>query len=186
MIKKKWRVFIASTDKDLKYARASIAEKIEALGFETVIFERGSFVIDPELHSHDTCLRSVETSDILLLILDKRSGGPYRGKKGNPSITEKEYETAINNNIPVIVLVNQRLEQERFDRIGKIRETYPKISDKELLSRFKYLVENAYIEAMIGLAKISSRLLFLAYFSNLSASSVLLTLASHFFTKLIP
>lgn len=137
MIKRKWRVFIASTDKDLKYARASIAEKIEALGFETVIFERGSFVIDPELHSHDTCLRSVETSDILLLILDKRSGGPYRGKKGNPSITEKEYETAINNNIPIIILVNQRLEQERFDRIGKIRETYPKISDKELLSRLK-------------------------------------------------
>lgn len=137
MIKRKWRVFIASTDRDLKYARASITEKIEGLGFEPVIFERGSFVIDPELHSHDTCLRSVETSDIFLLILDKRSGGPYLGKKGNPSITEKEYEIAIQNNIPTIVLVNQRLEQERFDRVGKIRETHPKISNNELSLKLK-------------------------------------------------
>jgi len=136
MIKRrKWRVFIASTDYDLEYARDSIAEKIKVAGFEPVIFKQGSFVKDSELHSHDSCLRSVETSDILLLILDKRSGGLYRGKTGNPSVTEKEYKTAINNNMPTIVFVNQKLEQERFDRVGTIKEAHPGISDKELLIR---------------------------------------------------
>lgn len=173
MFKKKWRVFIASTDKDLEYARDSITEKIEALGFEPVTFKQdGSFVINSELHSHDTCLRSVETSDILLLILDKRSGGSYRGKKGNPSITEKEYITAINNNIPTIVLVSRKLEQERFDRVGKIREFHPRISDKELLSRLRN-TKTRYADSaklLVFLQKIHKSAVgnYLSYFDGLS------------------
>jgi len=146
MVIKKWRVYIASTDYDLEYAREPIAEKIKTVGFEPVIFKKGSFVKDSELHSHDTCLRSVETSDILLLILDKLSGGSYLGKKENPSVTEKEYETAINNNIPTIIFVSQKLEQERFDRVGTIRKAHPGISDEELLRELKN-IETRYADS---------------------------------------
>ncbi|MBD3351045.1 MAG: DUF4062 domain-containing protein, partial [Candidatus Lokiarchaeota archaeon] len=143
---KKWRVFVSSTDLDLKYARGAIAEKLSELGFETVMFEKGSFVIDSDLNAHESCINSVKTSDIFILILDKRLGSPYLGIEDNPSITQMEYSTALENKIPIIIFVNNRLEQERDFHTNIIKNSNKNISSELLINKLNCAV-TSYAES---------------------------------------
>jgi len=140
--KNKWRVFVASTDFDLKGARSQTRNLLFTLNFEPVMFENENFIIDSDIHSHETCINSVKTADILILILDKRIGGTFLGKKDNPSITKMEFLTARKNDIPTVVFVNKKLEYERFVKTKEIKNLNPDINEKDLLE----LLENATTE----------------------------------------
>ena len=172
MVTKKWRIFIASTDRDLKYARDAIFEKLNDIGYDPIMFEKSGFIIDSDLHSHTTCVETVKTCDILVLVLDKKTGGAYLGKKNEVSITQKEYEKAIKSNIPVIVFVNQNLEQERFGIVQNIKREKGKINDSQLLEEIKKSRTNyADSPRLIHFLQVVSKKKtgnFITYFNSLS------------------
>lgn len=90
------KVFISSTSFDLKDLRAELARALEEWGYLSLWNESPDFPKKSGLHSHDMCLDTVEESDIYLLIIDRRYGGTYAGKKyPREDISITWYETKI-------------------------------------------------------------------------------------------
>lgn len=115
------RVFISSTFYDLKHIRASLDAFIEQLGFEPVLSEKGNIAYDPELALDESCYREVHSTDIFVLIIGGRYGSEASGDKENSSrkinaryesITKREYETALERDIPTYILVEKAVYAE--------------------------------------------------------------------------
>jgi len=125
----KWKVAVISTDFDLHYLRDTVESKFRKLGFEVVAFELPDYPVQPMVHSHEACLLALQTSDIVVLFIDKRYGGLYLGM-GPESITEEEYLEACKSGKTTIPCVNEKAEQERFNLFGVINQ----LIDKDDLS----------------------------------------------------
>ncbi|EHR0248231.1 DUF4062 domain-containing protein [Vibrio parahaemolyticus] len=97
------RVFISSTCYDLKHIRENLKYFVKTIGYEPVLSDEGDVFYDPTAHTHDSCLKEVETCQLFILIIGGRYGGKF--KDGESSITNHEYREAIRNNIPVFALV---------------------------------------------------------------------------------
>ena len=106
------RVFIASTCYDLKYIRSNLKYLIESLGYDPVLSEFGRVFYNPEEHTHDSCLNEVENSQLFILIIGGRYGGNF--KNSDKSITNKEYEKAIERKIPIFTLIEQNVYSEHL------------------------------------------------------------------------
>jgi len=81
-----WKAGIISTDYDLHRTRKRVIRHLDALGFEVVAFERPNMRVEPHVHSHEACVRAIEVSDIIVLLVDRRYGGLYLGR-GRYSVT---------------------------------------------------------------------------------------------------
>lgn len=101
------RVFVSSTFFDLEQVREDIRATINQLGHEPLLNEYSSFPILPDLDTIENCKKAVRNSDIFILILGGRRGSldPVSGK----SVTNVEYETAVQSGIDCFVFVNDRL-----------------------------------------------------------------------------
>ena len=116
------RVFVSSTYYDLKYARERLERFIEAYNMEPVLFESDEVYFNPSQKTDISCYKEVESCHLMLLIV----GGRYGSAASDPnnpeadkakekynneyvSITQKEYETAVNNNIPVLICVEKNV-----------------------------------------------------------------------------
>jgi len=110
-----WRIALISTDYDLKYLRDPIAAELEKKGFEALAFERPNYPVAPHVHSHDACLEALHHADIVVVIVDKRYGGIYVGD-AKKSITEAEYDRAMQRGMIVIPCVSIKAEQEMFEK----------------------------------------------------------------------
>ncbi|MFK5915340.1 MAG: DUF4062 domain-containing protein [Woeseiaceae bacterium] len=97
------RVFISSTCYDLKYIRENLKYFVRTIGYESVLSDEGDVYYNPSSHTHDSCLKEVETCQIFILIIGGRHGGDF--KEEEKSITNHEYREAIMNHIPVFALV---------------------------------------------------------------------------------
>lgn len=106
------RVFVSSTCYDLKYIRENIKYFINNMGFESILSENGDVFYDPDQHTHDACLTEVQNCQMFVLIIGGRYGGNYR--KEDKSITNKEYEEAVKDRIPVFALVERNVWSEHF------------------------------------------------------------------------
>ena len=115
------RVFISSTFYDLKYVRESLEKFIENLGFEAVLSEKGSIAYDPSHPLDESCYRDVRNSDIFVLIIGGRYGSAAsEEEKEKPkdffdryaSITKREYESAVERDIPIYILVDRSVYTE--------------------------------------------------------------------------
>ena len=106
------KVFVSSTCYDLKYIRENLKYFINNIGFEAVLSECGDVFYDPKIHTHDSCLHEVANCQLFVLIIGGRYGGAFHDE--NKSITNKEYEEAINLKIPVFTLVEQSVWAEHF------------------------------------------------------------------------
>ncbi|QWL64038.1 DUF4062 domain-containing protein [Aeromonas jandaei] len=104
------RVFISSTCYDLKHIRESLKYFVRTIGYEPVLSDDGDVFYSPDTHTHESCLKEVETCQIFILIIGGRYGGKYMGRK--TSITNNEYKTAVENNIPIFALVEQGVYSE--------------------------------------------------------------------------
>ena len=121
------RVFISSTFYDLRHIRSSLEQFVEALGYEAVLSEKGRIAFDPSLPLDESCYREVRNSDILVLIVGGRYGS-MASEEGTEtsedffdrysSITRKEYEAAVERDIPVYILVDREVytEYETFKK----------------------------------------------------------------------
>lgn len=112
-----WGVGIISTDYDLRRARTSVIDKVTRLGFLPVAFDSQCFPVQPNLHSHDACIKAIEAMDIVILLIDRRYGGLYLGK-GPQSITEREFRKALLLKKPIIPCVSKKA----FDDRGRCKK----------------------------------------------------------------
>src|SRR5262245_55824996 len=90
-------VFCSSTCYDLADLRAELGAYLQANGFQIKFSEdpNSAFHVDPLDDSIQSCLNNVESSDVVICIIDRRYGGvlkhgPYAGK----SATQAEVEHA--------------------------------------------------------------------------------------------
>lgn len=89
------RVFVSSTSKDLKEHREAVRDAIIKMKMFPVMMEDFSAEPTPPV---DLCMREVDHSDIYIGIFAHRYG--YRPEGSEISITEMEYDRAVENDIP--------------------------------------------------------------------------------------
>ncbi len=111
------KIFISSTIKDLPNEREAALQAVNVIGGEPLMSE---YTINAQnANSITTCLEKVKSSNIYVLIL----GGVYGWQPFNDkSITELEYQTAQENNIPTLVFntdyEKEELQQDFANRVG--------------------------------------------------------------------
>jgi hypothetical protein len=97
------KIFICSTCYDLKDLRAELKNAILNWGHEPILSEDSEeFLVRLGVDSYTACVEAVKKSDMLILIVGKRYGGRVPNK--DISITELEYNTAVEKGIPRINL----------------------------------------------------------------------------------
>lgn len=97
------RVFISSTCYDLKHIRENLKFFVETIGYQPVLSDDGDVFYSPYSHTHESCLKEVETCQLFILIIGGRYGGNF--KDNDKSITNNEYKEAVKQNIPIFTLV---------------------------------------------------------------------------------
>jgi hypothetical protein len=90
---KPWAVGVISTDYDLRSYRNAVIRELKRSRFSVYAFEEPNFPVDAGIHSHEACRVAMQYADIVVLMLDKRYGGKYLGKRRR-SVTQVEYERA--------------------------------------------------------------------------------------------
>ena len=121
------RVFVSSTFYDLKHVRSSLEAFILSLGYEPILSEKGSIAYSPDVPLDESCYREAKSCDIFVIVIGGRYGSEASGEPSSPdrafheryeSITRKEYESAVERDIPTYVLVEKSVyvEYETFKR----------------------------------------------------------------------
>lgn len=115
------RIFVSSTYYDLKHLRSSLDNFIQSLGFESVLSEKGDIAYSPDTPLDESCYREASNADIFVLIVGGRYGSATSKEEKKPSknfidkyesITKKEYEAAINSDIPTYILIETNVYSE--------------------------------------------------------------------------
>jgi hypothetical protein len=118
------RVFVSSTFYDLKHVRASLDLFISSLGFETVLSEKGDIAYAYDRPLDESCYAEVSVSDMLVLIVGGRYGAASSDQLTDPnaseskffqryqSITRSEYSRAVEQDIPIFILVERAVYTE--------------------------------------------------------------------------
>lgn len=115
------RVFISSTFYDLKYIRASLEQFVLNLGFEPILSEKGSIAYNPDLPLDESCYNEAQICDIFVMIIGGRYGSEISATKSTSekefyerytSITQKEYDSANNKNIPIYIFIEKNVYTE--------------------------------------------------------------------------
>jgi 6-pyruvoyl-tetrahydropterin synthase len=103
------RIFISSTCFDLNDIRSELTDYLEKYNFEVLNSQLKNFGVAPGIHSHSACLEQVENADFFIVILGGRRGGTFIGSE--KSITNEEYSLAVKKGIPIMIFVNQRVNE---------------------------------------------------------------------------
>ena len=114
------QVFVSSTYIDLKEVRDSLYTFIGQMGFEANLFEKGGVPFDYDKDTDVSCYDEVRESDLYILIIGGRYGSKASGElkhirqkmKTYNSITRKEYETALDANLPLHIFVDDAVATE--------------------------------------------------------------------------
>ena len=123
-------IFVSSTFYDLRYVREGLRRFIESLGYIAVLSEEGTVFYDPRTSAAEACLAEIGNADMLVLILGGRYGSPM--PDGSQSVTNAEYQQAVEDKIPIFALVEgdtyadyllYRANEGNFDVLGQI--TFP-------------------------------------------------------------
>jgi uncharacterized protein DUF4062 len=163
----KLRVFVSSTCYDLGILRSELRPFISAMGYEPVMSDYSDVLFDPRTHTHESCLKEVPGSDMVVLIIGSRFGGVaipsasaildfeklrQLSTKSNLlqtaeslSITQLEVLKAVEASIPVYTFVEEKvlgdhlLYEKNKDKKGIIDQIdFPSIQKRETA---KYIFE---------------------------------------------
>ena len=138
------RVFISSTWYDLKYIRETLDYFVSSLGYDPVLSEQGGVYYDPDLDVQDACLADVPSCQMLVLIIGGRYGTQYQDTQ--KSVTNAEYDRAVQARIPVFALVEQSVHEEYHvyiankdnPNVDENSITYPSVDDTRI---FEFITE---------------------------------------------
>ncbi|MEK7951325.1 DUF4062 domain-containing protein [Luteolibacter soli] len=119
------RVFVSSTYYDLRHIRKGIELFIDNLGYDSILFESGDIPFSHEQPLDISCYKEIGTSHMLVLIIGGRSGSKSSDSTETPepevvaeqyrhynSITQRELETALQEDIPVYIFVERGVAAE--------------------------------------------------------------------------
>jgi hypothetical protein len=119
------RVFVSSTYYDLRHIRKGIELFIDDLGYDSILFESGDIPFSHEAPLDESCYKEIGASHILVLIIGGRFGSPTsdsvtknevvdldRQYQHYNSITQREFETALSEDIPVYIFVERGVAAE--------------------------------------------------------------------------
>jgi hypothetical protein len=115
------RVFVSSTYYDLRHIRQGVEAFISSLGYDSVLFESGSIPFSHDQSLDDSCYKEIAACHILVLIVGGRYGTAASEEAARQqvaethdkqysyynSITKKEFETAVAEDIPVYIFVEK-------------------------------------------------------------------------------
>lgn len=105
------RIFISSTFFDLRYAREDLGNFVRGYNFEPIMFEHGDIGYLPGEKLDESCYQAMRSADMVILIIGGKYGSmatsemPENEFSEYLSITRKEYNTALSENIPVYVFI---------------------------------------------------------------------------------
>lgn len=100
-------MFVSSTCYDLKQIRTDIKDFVESLGIQPILSEYDFFPVNPDLNAIENCLKVVEDSaDLFLLVVGGRYGSIIEQDK---SVTNMEYLRARAKGIPIYVFVEKSI-----------------------------------------------------------------------------
>ena len=148
-----WTISVLSTAYDLEEYRKRIIAELKSDGFSVSAYEEPEFPVEPDIHSHDSCLVALNRADISILIINKRSGGRYYNSedpKSYMSITEKECLQAIRSGIPVFTFVKKEAWDERYTykvQFGAFvkKKGFKKQPNKRMLQAIKKEFDQSYV-----------------------------------------
>lgn len=129
------KVFVSSTCYDLKEIRDSLYEFIESIGYIPVFSDKNDVFYHPDLHTHESCIKEIESCQLFILIIGGRFGGNYKYDQ-NKSIVNAEYDAAKRLNIPIFAFVQRDVYSNQFtyikNQLSEIAEKihYPAIADQ--------------------------------------------------------
>ncbi|MGI9025388.1 MAG: DUF4062 domain-containing protein [Burkholderiaceae bacterium] len=106
------RVFVSSTCYDLRYIRENLRYFIKTLGYEPVLSEDGTVYFDPAKHVHDACISEISSTQMFVLIIGGRYGSQHH--QLDKSITNAEYDEAVEKNVPAFALVEEGVYREYY------------------------------------------------------------------------
>lgn len=111
------RIFVSSTYYDLKYVRERLERFIKSYCFDPILFESDDVFFDPSNRLDESCYKEIENCHMMILIVGGRYGSLASEQRDKyelqyVSITRKEYETARNKGIPVMVFVENNVYTE--------------------------------------------------------------------------
>lgn len=115
------RVFVSSTYYDLRHVRALLDQFIESLGFDSILSEKGDVAYVSSVPLDESCYREVLTADMFVLIVGGRYGSAASDESAGlspgfwdkyDSITRKEFDAAIQQDIPTYILVDRSVYDE--------------------------------------------------------------------------
>lgn len=145
------RIFLSSTFYDLKYIREDLANFVRAHDYEPILFENGDIGYTPGKSLDKSCYEAMKTSDMVILIIGGEYGSAATGETKDKfdeymSITRKEFRTAIDNGIPVFVMIDKRVMAEycvyeaNYEKIEEKREEIKFVSTKNI-NIFRFIKE---------------------------------------------
>ena len=94
----KKKIFLSSTVYDLIDIRAEISESLRKIGFDVITSDEptSGFVVATDANSIESCLRNLEQSDEVILILSQRYGPSLKNAGyDHISATHLEYRHAV-------------------------------------------------------------------------------------------
>ncbi len=110
------KIFVSSTYYDLKYLRERLERFIRKYNFEPILFEDGDVYYNPNKPIDQSCYSEVEQCQMMILIVGGKYGTIIKNEKDKAnyndkhvSITQKEYKTAIDKGIPVMVFIEKNV-----------------------------------------------------------------------------
>jgi hypothetical protein len=103
------RIFVSSTFYDLRHVRSALDEFITGLGFESVLSEKGDIAYEHDQPLDESCYREVSNCEIFVMVVGGRYGSLASGQAEElarySSITEREFDAAVDADIPIYVLI---------------------------------------------------------------------------------
>lgn len=119
------RIFVSSTYYDLRHIRKSIELFISEMGYEAVLFENGDIPFDHHKPLDESCYKELDSCHIMVLVIGGRYGSGVsdetlelsdedldRHYQHFNSITKKEYDTAIEKDIPAYIFIDSGVAAE--------------------------------------------------------------------------
>lgn len=69
------KIFVSSTCYDLNIVRGQLRSFINTIGYEPVMSDYNDVLYDPRDHTHESCVKEIQSSDMVILIIGSRFGG---------------------------------------------------------------------------------------------------------------